>query len=89
MVEQNAIQALRVSDRGYVMVSGEVRLEAPANTLLDDERVAELYSTAVQPLNRGRFGFGFNMHIVRNNLATGRIMIRAEQSALTFHVSGG
>ncbi len=43
LVEQNARQALGMSDRGYVMVSGENRLEAPGPELLDDPEVAALY----------------------------------------------
>ena len=43
LVEQNARQALGMSDRGYVMVSGENRLEAPGPALLDNPEVAELY----------------------------------------------
>ena len=43
MVEQNAIQALRISDRGYVMAAGQVVLADDAAKLLDNEEVSELY----------------------------------------------
>ena len=43
VVEQNAVDSLSVSDRGVVLVLGEVALEGPAQALLDDPRVSELY----------------------------------------------
>jgi ABC-type branched-subunit amino acid transport system ATPase component len=43
IVEQNARQALRLSHRGYVMVSGQVRLEGAGDELLDDAEVSRLY----------------------------------------------
>jgi branched-chain amino acid transport system ATP-binding protein len=43
LVEQNAVDSLSVSDRGVVLVLGEVALEGPAQELLDDPRVSELY----------------------------------------------
>jgi len=43
VVEQNAVDSLSVSDRGVVLVLGEVALEGPARELLDDPRVSELY----------------------------------------------
>lgn len=39
MVEQNAKQALRISDRGYVLVTGENRYAGTGNELLNDPRV--------------------------------------------------
>ena len=39
MVEQNAKQALSISDRGYVLVTGENRYSGTGNELLDDPRV--------------------------------------------------
>ena len=39
MVEQNAKQALRISDRGYVLVTGENRYSGTGNELLNDPRV--------------------------------------------------
>jgi len=39
MVEQNAKQALNVSDRGYVLVTGENRYSGTGNELLNDPRV--------------------------------------------------
>jgi ABC-type branched-subunit amino acid transport system ATPase component len=43
MVEQNARSGLAISDRGYVLELGRERLEGPANKLLDDPKVAQLY----------------------------------------------
>jgi ABC-type branched-subunit amino acid transport system ATPase component len=43
MVEQNARAALRVSDRGYVLVEGRNRLQGPAADLLADPAVGEAF----------------------------------------------
>ena len=43
LVEQNAREALSLSDRGYVLAMGENRLEGPAASLLDNEEVGRLY----------------------------------------------
>jgi ABC-type branched-chain amino acid transport systems, ATPase component len=43
MVEQNARQALQVSDRGYVLDMGENRFEGTGGSLLGSEEVGELY----------------------------------------------
>lgn len=43
MVEQNARQALAMSDRGYVLDTGQTRFEGTGHELLADSRVAELY----------------------------------------------
>lgn len=42
-VEQNAVQSLAVSDRGIVLVQGQVALEGRADELLLDSQVSELY----------------------------------------------
>merc|ERR1711965_539653 len=39
MVEQNAKQALNISDRGYVLVTGENRYSGTGKELLNDPRV--------------------------------------------------
>ena len=39
MVEQNAKQALSISDRGYVLVTGENRYSGTGKELLNDPRV--------------------------------------------------
>ena len=39
MVEQNAKQALNISDRGYVLVTGENRHSGTGKELLEDPRV--------------------------------------------------
>ncbi|PSP85072.1 ABC transporter ATP-binding protein [Halobacteriales archaeon QS_1_68_17] len=43
MVEQNARQALAISDRGYVLDMGENRFEGTGQDLLESDEVAELY----------------------------------------------
>ena len=43
MVEQNARDGLAISDRGYVLDQGTVRFEGPADALLEDSEVAQLY----------------------------------------------
>ncbi len=43
MVEQNAIQALRISHRGYVMASGRIALADTAACILESAEVAHLY----------------------------------------------
>ena len=43
LVEQNAREALNMSDRGYVLVAGENRLEDTGKDLLDNPEVARLY----------------------------------------------
>ena len=43
LVEQNANQALRLSDRGYVMETGQITIEDRASALLGDRRIREAY----------------------------------------------
>jgi ABC-type branched-subunit amino acid transport system ATPase component len=43
MVEQNAKQSLQMAHRGYVMASGENRVEGTGQELLNDPDVARLY----------------------------------------------
>ena len=43
IVEQNAREALLLSQRGYVLANGQVRLEGPGEQLLKDEEVGRLY----------------------------------------------
>jgi branched-chain amino acid transport system ATP-binding protein len=43
LVEQNAVQALSLADRAYVLELGRVVREAPARDLLDDPSVREAY----------------------------------------------
>jgi branched-chain amino acid transport system ATP-binding protein len=43
MVEQNAHQALRMADRGYVMETGRIALAGPARALMQDDHVKHAY----------------------------------------------
>jgi branched-chain amino acid transport system ATP-binding protein len=43
LIEQNAKLALEVSDRGYVMESGEITLSGNAKELLSDPKVRAAY----------------------------------------------
>ncbi|MGE8051405.1 ABC transporter ATP-binding protein [Pseudomonas monteilii] len=43
MVEQNAMEALAISDRAYVLTLGKVALTGSAKSLLEDTRMRELY----------------------------------------------
>ncbi len=43
LVEQNANQALKIAHRGYVMETGRITLEAPAESLLTNEDVRKAY----------------------------------------------
>ncbi|MGB2991571.1 MAG: ABC transporter ATP-binding protein [Paenisporosarcina sp.] len=43
LVEQNAKQALKVADYGYVMETGKVIIDGEAKNLLDDSRIVEAY----------------------------------------------
>jgi branched-chain amino acid transport system ATP-binding protein len=43
LVEQNAAMALTIADRGYVMETGRMLLEGPAEALQDDPRVRRAY----------------------------------------------
>lgn len=43
LVEQNAVQALEISDFGVVLVAGELALEGPAGDILADPRIGKMY----------------------------------------------
>ncbi|MDQ0272459.1 ABC transporter ATP-binding protein [Cytobacillus purgationiresistens] len=43
LVEQNARQALRISDSGFVLETGKIVAEGKANELLNDSRIMEAY----------------------------------------------
>jgi branched-chain amino acid transport system ATP-binding protein len=43
LVEQNANQALKIADRGYVLENGEVKFEDSASALLGDDRIRRAY----------------------------------------------
>ena len=43
MIEQNAKQALQISDYGLVLEQGRTRIEAAAAEILADPRIAQLF----------------------------------------------
>jgi len=43
IVEQNARMALSIASRGYVIQTGQIRLQGPAAKLRDDEEVRKTY----------------------------------------------
>jgi len=43
LVEQNAAMALSIADYGYIMETGKVVMDGPADKLLGDEDVREFY----------------------------------------------
>ncbi|MGF7237878.1 MAG: ABC transporter ATP-binding protein [Frankia sp.] len=43
LVEQNAAQALKIANRGYVLENGAISIDGPAGALLDDDRVRQAY----------------------------------------------
>lgn len=43
IVEQNALQTLKISDYAYVLEVGEVLMEGPANELIQDKKLIEAY----------------------------------------------
>jgi ABC-type branched-subunit amino acid transport system ATPase component len=43
MVEQNAVRGLELADWGIVLDLGIVRFEGPADTILEDPRIRQLY----------------------------------------------
>jgi branched-chain amino acid transport system ATP-binding protein len=53
VAEQNAVDSLSVSNRGVVLVLGEVALTGPAEELLDDPRVSELYLGGAPEIGNG------------------------------------
>lgn len=43
IVEQNALQTLKIADYGYVLELGEINIHGPASELIKDERLVEAY----------------------------------------------
>jgi branched-chain amino acid transport system ATP-binding protein len=43
LVEQNAVMALEIADRAYVIETGAIVLEGPARTLMENEDVRRAY----------------------------------------------
>jgi branched-chain amino acid transport system ATP-binding protein len=54
LVEQNAHQALKLADRGYVLENGRVVLEGSGAALLQDEAVRMAYLGSRQPIDPAR-----------------------------------
>jgi len=47
IVEQNALQTLKIADYGYVLATGKVSIKGPANELITDTRLVEAYLGSV------------------------------------------
>ena len=43
IVEQNALQTLKIADYGYVLELGEIKISGDAGVLIKDERLIEAY----------------------------------------------
>jgi branched-chain amino acid transport system ATP-binding protein len=43
LIEQNAYEALELTDRAYIMESGRITLEGRSSELLNDDRVKNAY----------------------------------------------
>jgi branched-chain amino acid transport system ATP-binding protein len=43
LIEQDAMAALKIADRGYVMERGRITIEGTASKLLGDDRVRQAY----------------------------------------------
>ena len=43
LVEQNAFQALKIADRGYIIETGNVKLSGPAEDLRTNDEVRKAY----------------------------------------------
>jgi ABC-type branched-subunit amino acid transport system ATPase component len=43
LVEQRAKRSLELSDRGYVLVTGEIAAQGPASELLEEDKIRKLY----------------------------------------------
>jgi branched-chain amino acid transport system ATP-binding protein len=56
LVEQNALQALAVASRAYVLETGTIALEGPADELARDPRVRAAYLGAEAGETDGRSG---------------------------------
>jgi len=49
IVEQNALQTLKIADYGYVLTTGTITIEGPASQLMADNRLVEAYLGNAQP----------------------------------------
>jgi branched-chain amino acid transport system ATP-binding protein len=47
IVEQNALQTLKIADYGYVLETGKNSISGPAGDLIKDERLVKAYLGAV------------------------------------------
>ena len=55
LVEQNALDALAISDRTYIMESGEIKLEGPSSEIAENEEVKQIYLG-------GKESWAFSLH---------------------------
>jgi branched-chain amino acid transport system ATP-binding protein len=53
LVEQRALEALRISDYGYILVGGAVEVEAPAAQLLERQDIGEIFLGRAYPQPAG------------------------------------
>jgi branched-chain amino acid transport system ATP-binding protein len=53
LVEQRALEALRVCDYGYILVGGSVEVEAPAEQLLERQDIGEIFLGRAYPQAMG------------------------------------
>lgn len=53
LIEENARQALRVADRGYLLLSGQIILAGQAQDLINDALVQQIYLGAIPELEQG------------------------------------
>jgi len=43
LIEQNARMALQIADRGYVLETGNIKMEGPADMIANDDKIISLY----------------------------------------------
>jgi branched-chain amino acid transport system ATP-binding protein len=65
LIEQNATMALSIADTGYIMETGKVVMDGPADKLLNDEDVKEFYLGLHRDGEGGRKSFADVKHYKR------------------------
>ena len=82
MVEQNARQALQISDYGLVLEQGQARIDGPAADILADKRIARLFLKLGENIGRpAPDGIAIPMALSRQELA--------DLTGTTIDVNGG